>query len=429
MSFNKLEIIEPILAAIKKEGYELPSPIQEQAIPILLSKKDIMASAQTGTGKTAAFAIPLLQNITQSQSNKAIKALILTPTRELSMQIKDSFESYGKNLSLKTIAIYGGVNQKSQVKNIKNHPDILVATPGRLLDLISQKIINLDQVEYLILDEADRMLDMGFIRDVKKIIKLVPEKRQTMLFSATLPKSILNLANSILVNPTRVQITPEETTLEAIKQTIYYVKISDKFKLLLHILKDKEIKSVLLFSRTKRFANKITKQLNDHNISAIAIHGNKSQSARTEALYKFKENQVRVLVATDVASRGIDIDELSLVINYNLPDVPETYIHRIGRTGRANNKGKAITLVCEEESSLLKDIQKHIQMNIEVNRDHPYDIEVTDITKSNKPNNTNSNPPKQKKKYNHKNTPRNYSPKSKKNDRNKKSVSVKRQAP
>ncbi|QWB99426.1 DEAD/DEAH box helicase [Mycoplasmatota bacterium] len=414
MSFNKLEIIEPILAAVQSQGYELPSPIQEQAIPILLSKKDMMASAQTGTGKTAAFAIPILQNITRSNNTLAIKALILTPTRELAMQIKDSFDNYGANLSLKALAIYGGVNQKSQVKNIKKHPDILVATPGRLLDLINQKIIDLNQVQYLVLDEADRMLDMGFIRDVKKIIKLVPEKRQTMLFSATLPKSILNLANSILVNPTRVQITPEETTLESIKQSVFYVKISDKFKLLLHILKNKEYQSVLLFSRTKRFANKITKQLNDHHISAIAIHGNKSQSARTEALYKFKQNQVRVLVATDVASRGIDIDELSLVINYNLPDVPETYIHRIGRTGRANQKGNAITLVCEEETSLLKDIQKHIQMEIPVNKEHPYNIEIKDTKAKNNSNKTQMTQTKKKKKNHHKNTPRNYHSNSKK---------------
>ncbi|MFW5889604.1 MAG: DEAD/DEAH box helicase, partial [Bacillota bacterium] len=327
MSFNQLEIIKEILAAIKQEGYEIPTPIQEQAIPLLLSKKDIMGSAQTGTGKTAAFAIPILQNITNSNNTKAIKALILTPTRELAMQIKDSFKVYGRNLPLKTVAIYGGVNQKSQVKNIKRNPDILVATPGRLLDLINQKIINLNQVEYFVLDEADRMLDMGFIKDVNKIIKLIPNKRQTMLFSATLPKSILNLANSILVNPIRVQITPEETTLEAIKQSIYYVKTTNKLKLLLHILKDKQYSSILLFSRTKRFANKITKQLLENNISATAIHGNKSQSARTEALHLFKQNKVRVLVATDVASRGIDIEDLSLVINYNLPEVPETYIH------------------------------------------------------------------------------------------------------
>jgi ATP-dependent RNA helicase RhlE len=418
MSFNQLEIIESILSSIKKEGYTVPTPIQEQAIPLLLSKKDIMGSAQTGTGKTAAFAIPILQNITLSNHTKGIKALILTPTRELAMQIKDSFEAYGSNLPLKTVVIYGGVKQKHQVQKLKRGADILVATPGRLLDLINQKIIKLSQVEYFVLDEADRMLDMGFIRDVKKIIALVPKQRQTMLFSATLPKSILNLANSILIDPIRVQITPEETTLEAIKQTIYYLKSGDKLKLLLHILKDKQNTSILVFSRTKRFANKIAKKLIENNVSAIAIHGNKSQSARTKALYMFKQKQVRVLVATDVASRGIDIDELSLVINYNLPDVPETYIHRIGRTGRANNKGTAISFICEEEFSLLKDIQKHIKMDIEVIKDHPYHVEISDTAANNKISN------KQKKQnYNHKNKPRNYAPRSKKNTRHKKNYS------
>ncbi|MFO7970069.1 MAG: DEAD/DEAH box helicase, partial [Candidatus Izemoplasmatales bacterium] len=382
MSFNQLEIIKPILSAIQEEGYTVPSPIQEQAIPLLLSKKDIMGSAQTGTGKTAAFAIPILQNITLSNNTKGIKALILTPTRELAMQIKESFDAYGRHLPLKTVVIYGGVKQKNQVFKLKRGADILVATPGRLLDLINQNIIKLSQVEYFVLDEADRMLDMGFIRDVKKVIALVPKQRQTMLFSATLPKSILNLANSILIDPTRIQITPEETTLEAIKQTAYYLKSGDKQDLLLHILKQQKNASVLVFSRTKRFANKIAKRLIENKVSAIAIHGNKSQSARTEALYKFKQKQVRVLVATDVASRGIDIDELSLVINYNLPDVPETYIHRIGRTGRANHKGEAISFICEEEYPLLKDIQKHIKMEIPVNKEHPYDIKIKD-TKAN----------------------------------------------
>ncbi|MCF7924812.1 MAG: DEAD/DEAH box helicase [Candidatus Izimaplasma sp.] len=368
MTFKQLEIIEPILKAINEEGYTIPSPIQEEAIPLLLSKKDMMASAQTGTGKTAAFAIPILQNMTQSNNTKGIKALILTPTRELAMQIKESFDAYGRHLPLKTVVIYGGVKQKNQVLKLKRGADILVATPGRLLDLINQNIIKLSQVQYFVLDEADRMLDMGFIRDVKKVISLVPKQRQTMLFSATLPKSILNLASSILNDPSRIQITPEETTLEAIKQTAYYLKSGDKQDLLLHILKEQKNASVLVFSRTKRFANKIAKRLIENKVSAIAIHGNKSQSARTEALYKFKQKQVRVLVATDVASRGIDIDELSLVINYNLPDVPETYIHRIGRTGRANHKGEAISFICEEEYSLLKDIQKHIKMEIPVNK-------------------------------------------------------------
>lgn len=423
MSFNKLEIIKPILASIKEEGYLVPTPIQEQAIPLLLSKKDIMGSAQTGTGKTAAFAIPILQNITLSNQSKAIKALILTPTRELAMQIKESFDSYGRHLSLKTVVIYGGVKQKSQTQQLKKGADILVATPGRLLDLINQKIIKLSQVEYFVLDEADRMLDMGFIRDVKKIISFIPEKRQTMLFSATLPKSILNLANSILTDPIKVQITPVETTLETIKQTVFYVKTSDKTKLLMHLLKEQENTSVLVFSRTKRYANKITKQLLEKKISAVAIHGNKSQSARTQALSNFKQNKVRVLVATDVASRGIDIDELSLVINFNLPEVPETYIHRIGRTGRANNKGLAISFVSQEEYDLLKAIEKHIKMQIDTAKDHPYHTDINTSIINNKSKNIQAKQTSKKKTYNHESTPRNYAPKSKKNKGYKKQYS------
>lgn len=417
MTFHKLEIIKPILDSIQQEGYEIPTPIQEQAIPVLLSKQDIMGSAQTGTGKTAAFAIPILQNIMTSSKRDGIKALILTPTRELAMQIKVSFEAYGSNLPLRTVVIYGGVKQKPQTEKLKKNPDILVATPGRLLDLIDQGFINLSHVEYFVLDEADRMLDMGFIRDVKKIIAKVPSKRQTMLFSATLPKSILDLANSILINPARIQITPVESTLDAIKQAIYHVSTGDKIKLLLHILKDNSYASVLVFSRTKRFANRIAKTLLENHISAIAIHGNKSQNARTEALYSFKQNQVRVLVATDLASRGLDIEDLSLVINYNLPDVPETYIHRIGRTGRANKNGMAISFVCEEEYQLFKDIQKHIKMDIPINRDHPYDIVFGDTTINSNISKQPSPSASKTKNSNHKVTPRNYAPKSKAQNR------------
>jgi len=393
MSFHKLEIIKPILDAVKQEGYVIPTPIQEQAIPVLLSKKDIMGSAQTGTGKTAAFAIPILQNITVSEYGKGIKALILTPTRELAMQIQVSFDTYGSYLPLKTVVIYGGVKQKSQTDQLQKGADILVATPGRLLDLIDQGFIDLSKVEYFVLDEADRMLDMGFIRDVKKVISYVPAKRQTMLFSATLPKTILDLANSILKDPVRVQITPEETTIEAIKQAVYYVKTGDKIKLLLHILKDPAYQSILVFSRTKHFANRIAKALVENHVSAIPIHGNKSQSARIEALYRFKQGQARVLVATDLASRGLDIEELSLVVNYNLPDVPETYIHRIGRTGRANKKGMAISFVCDEEYPLLKDIQKHIKMYIPIERDHPYDVVINEKSIGRAPEKTPSNNP------------------------------------
>jgi len=414
MSFQKLEIIQPILDAVKQEGYTIPTPIQQQAIPVLLSKQDIMGSAQTGTGKTAAFAIPILQNIMNSNRRTGIKALIITPTRELAMQIKTSFDGYGKNLPLKTVVVFGGVKQKSQTDSLKRGADILVATPGRLLDLMHQKFIVLKNIEYFVLDEADRMLDMGFIKDVKRIISHIPVKRQTMLFSATLPKTILNLANSMLKNPVRVQITPIETTLETIKQSIYYVKTGDKIKLLLHILKDKSYQSILVFSRTKRFANRIAKSLVDRGIMAIAIHGNKSQNARTAALNQFKQGKARVLVATDLASRGLDIAELSLVINYNLPDVPETYIHRIGRTGRANNKGQAISFICNEEFQLLTAIQKHIKMDIPAIKDHPYDVEINEVTARNVVKKQQTHLYEKKHKRNHTRTPRNYAPKSNK---------------
>ncbi len=393
MAFKKLEIIKPILEAIKQSGYEKPSPIQASAIPILLSGKDIMGSAQTGTGKTAAFAIPLLQNINQLNIRKGIKALILTPTRELAMQIKESLNTYGKFLSLKSVVIYGGVKQKSQVERLKKGCDILVATPGRLLDLMNQQIIKLNNVEYLVLDEADRMLDMGFIKDVKRIVNKIPNKRQTMLFSATLPKSILNLADSILTNPERVEITPVETTLDTIEQTVYYVEKNKKLSVLITLLKKESYKSILVFSRTKHGANKIVKRLIEKNISALPIHGNKSQSARTEALYLFKQNKVRVLVATDLAARGLDIDDLSLVINYDLPDVPETYIHRIGRTGRASKTGLAISFVSKEEEPLLQGIQKHIKMYIPVSEAYPYHsiFNTEQVIKPNYNKKTNSN--------------------------------------
>ena len=384
MAFNKLQIIDPIIESIKTQGYAIPTPIQEQAIPILLEKKDIIGSAQTGTGKTAAFAIPILQNITSSNRRDGIKALIITPTRELAMQIKASFDAYGSNLPLKTVVIFGGVKQKSQTDRLRKGCDILVATPGRLLDLMHQRIVLLDKVEYFVLDEADRMLDMGFIKDVKRIISRVPEKRQTMLFSATLPKAITNLANSILKEPVRIQITPVETTLDTIKQSMYYVRKEEKIKLLAFILKNKEYSSILVFTRTKRNANKVVKILLEKKISAIAIHGNKSQSARTEALYLFKQGKVRVLVATDLASRGLDIEDLSLVVNYSLPDVSETYIHRIGRTGRANKNGVAISFCDNEEFGLLKDIQKHIKMEIPLVRDHPFDVEMSDAFLNNR---------------------------------------------
>lgn len=381
MKFSDLQLIEPILRAIKKEGYIEPTPIQEEAIPLLLAGKDVLASAQTGTGKTAAFAIPILQTLNKqgpSQAKKQIQTLILTPTRELATQIKESFRAYGQFLSLRTVVIFGGVSQKAQVESLQRGVDILVATPGRLLDLIGQKFINLSFVKYLILDEADRMLDMGFSKDVHKIIALVPKQRQTMLFSATMPHDIIKLANNVLIDPIRVQITPVETTLEAIKQKLYFVTKKNKTRLLIHLLNETPYPSVLVFSRTKHGANKISKELRANHIQSMEIHGNKSQGARTEALFQFKSNLVRVLVATDIAARGLDIENLALVVNYDLPEVPETYIHRIGRTGRAGLGGLAITLVSDEELHLKKAIEKHIQMQISQVKGHPYHEDFVD---------------------------------------------------
>jgi ATP-dependent RNA helicase RhlE len=378
MTFESLNLIKPILDAVKSEGYEVPTPIQTMAIPPLLEGKDLLGSAQTGTGKTAAFAIPILQRLNSTtapvRKDKKIKALVLTPTRELAAQIQESFKTYGKNLSLKTVVIFGGVGQKPQTDMIHAGLDILIATPGRLLDLIGQGFIDLSHLEYFVLDEADRMLDMGFINDVKKVIKELPKKRQTMLFSATMPKDIEELAQSILTHPIRIAVTPVETTVEAIDQSVYHVGKRNKNALLRDILKRPEVTSALVFSRTKHGANKISQALIEGGIYAEAIHGNKSQSARTEALRKFKEKKMKVLVATDIAARGLDIDHLSHVINYDLPEVPETYIHRIGRTGRAGLDGIAISFCGEEEYGLLIDIEYHIGQKIKVELNHPYNI-------------------------------------------------------
>lgn len=383
MTFENLHLIEPILQALIKEGYEIPTPIQEQAIPLLLAGRDILGSAQTGTGKTAAFAIPILQNLTKEQSlsktPKVIKSLILTPTRELALQIKDSFIAYGQNLKLKTIVVFGGVKQHPQEMALKAGVDILVATPGRLLDLMDQKLIDLSFVKYFVLDEADRMLDMGFINDVKKVIAKLPTKRQTMLFSATMPDEIAKLAQNILVDPERIAIVPVEKTVDAIDQKLYFVTKKNKTSLLLHILENKDVTSALIFTRTKHGANKLCKDLISAKIDSEAIHGNKSQGARQQALFRFKNHQIRVLVATDIAARGIDIDHLSHVINFDLPDVPETYIHRIGRTGRAGLDGSAITFCAEDELPLLKDIQNHIKKMIPVVSTHPYSAIFLDI--------------------------------------------------
>ncbi|MFA5290088.1 MAG: DEAD/DEAH box helicase [Candidatus Izemoplasmatales bacterium] len=378
MKFQDLNIIPPILKALITKEYEEPTPIQIEAIPLLLEGKDILGSAQTGTGKTAAFAIPILQRLyierQPHQTRREIKALILAPTRELALQIHDNFIEYGKNIDLRTTVIYGGVSQSKQVAILQRGIDILVATPGRLLDLIQQKILTLAKVSILVLDEADRMLDMGFVKDVKKIIAMVPQARQTMLFSATIPPAIMNLATEILHQPERIKITPEAQLIDKISQSVYHVEKKKKIDLLIQLLNHKELKSVLVFSKTKHGANRIVKTLIQHNIPAVAIHGNKSQGARQEALFQFKAKKIRVLVATDIAARGIDIDELSHVINFDLPDVAETYIHRMGRTGRAGLTGVAISFCAEDEMDMLRDIQKYIKMSIPVEKDAHFSV-------------------------------------------------------
>lgn len=376
MSFEKLNLIEPIYRALKTEGYTKPTPIQEQAIPILLERSDLLGCAQTGTGKTAAFAIPILQLLHNDElyvkGPQGIKALILTPTRELAIQIGESFAAYGKHLRLKHTVIFGGVSQHAQTNALRSGVDILIATPGRLLDLMNQRFVKLDHLKMLVLDEADRMLDMGFIHDVKKVIARVPAKRQTIFFSATMPPEISLLANTILTNPKRVEVTPVASTANTIQQAIYFVKKGNKRKLLHHLLQDNAIATALVFTRTKHGADRVAKDLNNSGIKAEAIHGNKSQSQRQRALTNFKAQTTRVLVATDIAARGIDIDELSHVINFELPNVPETYVHRIGRTGRAGAKGISISFCDEEEKDYLKDIQKLIGKTIPVVTDHPY---------------------------------------------------------
>lgn len=372
MTFEQLNLIEPILKALKKEGYTSPTPIQEQSIPILLQGKDLLGCAQTGTGKTAAFSIPILQKLYKSDKTRGIKALILTPTRELAIQIGESFTAYGEFTGLRHAVIFGGVPQKSQTDALRRGVDILVATPGRLLDLINQGFISLKTLEFFVLDEADRMLDMGFIHDIKRILPLLPKKRQTLFFSATMPPEIAKLANTILTQPEKVEVTPVSSTVDIIDQCVYFVDKKDKNYLLLHLLKNPEIKSVLVFTRTKHGADKVAKILVKEGIQAAAIHGNKSQNARQRALTSFKDHTLRVLIATDIAARGIDVDLLSHVINYELPNVPETYVHRIGRTGRAGHDGIAIAFCEAEELPYLKDIQKLIGKQIPVIQEHPY---------------------------------------------------------
>jgi ATP-dependent RNA helicase RhlE len=376
MLFKNLGLIEPILKALNSEGYNEPTPIQEQAIPDILKGRDVLGCAQTGTGKTAAFAIPILQNLYNEQKSlnkqKLIQVLVLAPTRELAIQIGESFTAYGKNIDLRNTVVFGGVSQKSQTDALKAGVDILIATPGRLLDLINQKYISLKNIKYFVLDEADRMLDMGLVQDVKRIISQLPKVRQTMLFSATMPKEISKLVDSILKDPVKIQVTPVSSTIDAIEQAVYFVNKKHKKSLLIHILKDQSFTSALVFSRTKHGANIITRDLIKVGIEAQAIHGNKSQNARQLALSNFKSKKIRVLVATDIAARGIDVEELPLVINFDLPDVPETYVHRIGRTGRAGLGGVALSFCDEEEKASLKDIQKLIDKSIPIIKEHPY---------------------------------------------------------
>ncbi len=397
MTFSELNLIEPIQKALKTQGYTKPTPIQAQAIPLLLQQKDLLGCAQTGTGKTAAFAIPILQLLhqqgPQQKGSRKIKALIVTPTRELAIQIGESFNDYGKNLHLAHTVIFGGVGQKAQTDVLHKGVDILIATPGRLLDLMNQRFISLRDVNFFVLDEADRMLDMGFIHDVNKIIAVLPKNRQSLFFSATMPPAITKLANTILNNPVRVEVTPVSSTAETINQFLYYVDKPKKNDLLLHILDDKMIETALVFTRTKHGADKVVRILAKEGIKAAAIHGNKSQNARQGALENFKNKSIRVLVATDIAARGIDIDELAFVINFEIPNVAETYVHRIGRTGRAGANGTALSFCDAEEKEFMRDINKLIDKNITVIEDHPFPF--TGFVSEKKPNDFRQRNPRQ----------------------------------
>ena len=376
MTFDQLKLIEPIMKALNATWYTIPTPIQAKSIPVILEGHDLFGCAQTGTGKTASFAIPTLQMLYNSKKAKGdngkIKALILTPTRELAIQIGESFTTYGKFMDVTHTVIFGGVGQSPQVKAIRKGVDVVIATPGRLLDLINQKHVNLGNLEMFILDEADRMLDMGFINDIKKILTKLPNKRQSLFFSATMPAEILKLAHTILKNPLNVAVTPVSSTVKLVQQSLYYVDKADKRDLLVHLLKDTGIESALVFTRTKHGADKVTQVLAKAGIAASAIHGNKSQSARQNALQNLKSKKIRVLVATDIAARGIDINELSHVFIYDIPTEPETYVHRIGRTGRAGSTGVAIAFCDNDEKKYLKDIIRVINQDIPVVEDHPY---------------------------------------------------------
>ena len=385
MTFQTLGLCAPILTALEEHGYERPSPIQEKAIPPALAGRDVLGCAQTGTGKTCAFAAPILQRLSASRvQGHPLRALILTPTRELAIQIEESFLAYGKHLPLRCAVIFGGVGQNPQVEALGRGVDILVATPGRLMDLYQQGFVKLDQLEIFVLDEADRMLDMGFIHDVKKILKWLPRKKQTMLFSATMPPEIAELVNSLLHDPVRVAVDPVSSPVEAIQQSVYFVDKNNKTKLLSHLIRELDVKNALVFTRTKHGANKVAGDLAKAGITAAAIHGNKSQTARQQALADFKAGKMQCLVATDIAARGLDIEELSHVFNYNLPEVPETYVHRIGRTGRAGREGVAVAFCDFGEKPLLRDIEKLMGRTVPVVEDHPYPMVVLEAPKKDK---------------------------------------------
>ena len=377
-TFEQLGLSSPILKALKEEKYTHPTPIQEKAIPLVLDNQDVLASAQTGTGKTAAFAIPIIEHLHEAaqhndkSTKRFISTLIVTPTRELAIQIDDSFKTYGKYTNVKSTVIFGGVGQNPQVQAVRRGIDVLVATPGRLLDLMSQGFVSLKDVKYFVLDEADRMLDMGFINDVKKIIAQLPKKRQSLFFSATLPKNIVELSRTILTQPKKVEVNPTSSTADTVQQYMYYTNKSSKKDLLLHILEDREMDQVLVFSRTKHGADRIVKDLAKENITAAAIHGNKAQNQRQKALNSFKDRNLRVLVATDIAARGIDIDKLRHVINYDIPNVAETYVHRIGRSGRAGEEGVAISICEADENAFVRDIEKLIDKQIPKAKNNPY---------------------------------------------------------
>ncbi len=376
MTFNDLNLLKNIQQALAEEGYTTPTPIQQQAIPIILEGTDLVGCAQTGTGKTAAFAIPIINYLHRlvgsSAKKKHIRTLVVTPTRELAIQIDESFNTYGKYTNIRSMVIFGGVSQVPQVDQLKKGIDILIATPGRLLDLHKQGFIDLDHLHFLVLDEADQMLDMGFINDVKKIVKLTPDNRQTLLFSATMPMAIRELADTFLTKPKYVSVTPASSTAETVNQKVYFVGKEDKRKLLYHIIRNDKINNVLVFSRTKHGADNVVKALKKNNVTAEAIHGDKSQNARQRVLEAFKNKEISVLVATDIAARGIDIESLPFVINFDIPNISETYVHRIGRTGRAGNSGLAISFCAKDELPYWKDIQKLIKIDVKVEKDHPY---------------------------------------------------------